>query len=255
MVEWAEEHFPQTDGRILDGTFCFTIAPSKRAHASYWRRSERFGPSNIPRCACASHDSPELITVLLSRDETVGTGNGQLLFAFSAAGYTSLTGIDYSPLSIQLANDILAARAVPESEHTLSDPPPCFFVADILQVALGKEVGGVTGQQWDLITDKGTYDAVCLSDEQREGKSLQALYVESIARLLPKGGIFLITSCGSHVSRVCVNWEAMSDSSIAGNWTQAELEKAFVSDATGASRALIASDKPISSQLVSKQSM
>lgn len=106
-----------------------------------------------------------------------------------------MTGIDYSPLSIQLANDILGARAAPDSEHTLSDPPPRFFVADILQVALGQEVDGVTGQQWDLITDKGTYDAVCLSDEKREGKSLQALYVESIARLLPKGGIFLITSC------------------------------------------------------------
>ncbi|TKA51348.1 hypothetical protein B0A53_05279 [Rhodotorula sp. CCFEE 5036] len=160
MVEWAEEHFPQTDGRILD----------------------------------------------------VGTGNGQLLFAFSAAGYTSLTGIDYSPLSIELANDILKARSAPESEHTIADPPPRFFVADILQVALGEKVQGVSDETWDLITDKGTYDAVCLSDELREGKSLRELYVESIARLLPKGGIFLITSC---------------------NWTQAELEKAFVSSRTG----------------------
>ncbi|BGP56520.1 hypothetical protein JCM8202_004584 [Rhodotorula sphaerocarpa] len=160
MVEWAEEHFPQTDGRILD----------------------------------------------------VGTGNGQLLFAFSAAGYTSLTGIDYSPLSIRLANDILQTRAAPDSEHELSDPPPRFFVADVLDAALGRDVPGVTGERWDLITDKGTYDAVCLSDETREGKSLRELYVESVARLLPSGGIFLITSC---------------------NWTQAELEKAFVSAETG----------------------
>ncbi|GAA5860852.1 hypothetical protein JCM3774_003164 [Rhodotorula dairenensis] len=160
MVEWAEEHFPKTDGRILD----------------------------------------------------VGTGNGQLLFAFSAAGYTSLTGIDYSPLSIELANDILRVRSAPDSEHALSQPPPRFFVTDILQVALGEQVPGVSGEKWDLITDKGTYDAVCLSDEVRVGKSLRELYVESIARLLPQGGIFLITSC---------------------NWTQAELEKAFVSSRTG----------------------
>ncbi|GAA5895398.1 class I SAM-dependent methyltransferase [Sporobolomyces salmoneus] len=179
MVEWAEEHFPQTEGRILD----------------------------------------------------VGTGNGQLMFAFSSAGYTSLTGVDYSPLSIQLAQSILESRlsastttasaaaqdddSEDEDHHeqpTLSSPPPNFFTADILEVALDKPVSGVTGETWDLITDKGTYDAVCLSDETREGKRLQDLYVESIAKLLQKGGIFLITSC---------------------NWTQAELEKAFVNDKTG----------------------
>ncbi|GAA5902059.1 hypothetical protein JCM5296_007566 [Sporobolomyces johnsonii] len=169
MVEWAEEHFPQTNGRILD----------------------------------------------------VGTGNGQLLFCFSSAGYTSLTGIDYSPLSIQLAQSILSARlsaaSAPSDEDEsssspLANPPPRFFTADILDVALGKEVAGVTGEQWDLITDKGTYDAVCLSDELKDGRSLRELYVEAVAKLLPQGGLFLITSC---------------------NWTQAELEKAFVSQQTG----------------------
>ena len=55
----------------------------------------------------------------------------------------------------------------------------------------------MTGEHWDLITDKGTYDAVCLSDETKEGRRLQDLYVESVAKLLQKGGIFLITSCES----------------------------------------------------------
>jgi hypothetical protein len=136
------------------------------------------------------------------------------MFAFSSAGYTSLTGIDYSPLSIKLAQSILESRLSSASSSTttsngdddeeegddrsqpkLSSPPPKFFSADILEVALGNSVSGVTGEKWDLITDKGTYDAVCLSDETREGKRLQDLYVESIAKLLEKGGIFLITSC------------------------------------------------------------
>ncbi|GAA5825137.1 hypothetical protein JCM11251_006114 [Rhodosporidiobolus azoricus] len=172
MVEWAEEHFPQQDGRILD----------------------------------------------------LGTGNGQLLFAFSKAGYTSLTGVDYSSLSIELAQSILSARlaAVSSSDDdeadndapSLASPPPRFFVADILDIGLGKDVEGVTGkgEQWDLVTDKGTYDAVCLSDETRDGQSLRELYVATVSRLLPKDGLFLITSC---------------------NWTQAELEKAFVSEKTG----------------------
>ncbi|GAA5908788.1 hypothetical protein JCM6882_008207 [Rhodosporidiobolus microsporus] len=171
MVEWAEEHFPQQDGRILD----------------------------------------------------LGTGNGQLLFAFSAAGYTSLIGVDYSSLSIELAQSILTARLSAASSSTeddddeapsLASPPPSFFVADMLDVAVGKTVEHVNaeGEHWDLITDKGTYDAVCLSDETREGKSLRELYVATVSRLLQKDGLFLITSC---------------------NWTQAELEKAFVSEETG----------------------
>lgn len=145
----------------------------------------------------------------------VGTGNGQLMFAFSSAGYTSLTGIDYSPLSIQLARSILETRLSSSTSATsdndlnedqeadahaqpkLSQPPPNFFQADILEVALDRSVAGVTGEHWDLVTDKGTYDAVCLSDETKEGKRLQDLYVDSISRLLQKGGIFLITSCES----------------------------------------------------------
>ncbi|GAA5825217.1 hypothetical protein JCM3770_001834 [Rhodotorula araucariae] len=169
MVDWAEQHFPQLDGRILD----------------------------------------------------VGTGNGQLLFALSAAGYTALTGIDYSPLSIELARAILAARvassaADDDEEHAgVASPPPAFHTADILDVALGRPVEHVTpseNEPWGLVTDKGTYDAVCLSDERREGRTLQELYIVSIARLLRAGGLFLITSC---------------------NWTQAELEKAFVTPETG----------------------
>ena len=137
------------------------------------------------------------------------------MFAFSSAGYTSLTGIDYSPLSIQLARSILETRLSSSTSATsdndlnedeeadahaqpkLSQPPPNFFQADILEVALDHSVAGVTGEQWDLVTDKGTYDAVCLSDETKEGKRLQDLYVDSISRLLKKGGIFLITSCKS----------------------------------------------------------
>jgi hypothetical protein len=135
------------------------------------------------------------------------------MFAFSSAGYTSLTGVDYSSLSIQLAQSILESRLsasssvststspseeedeVDRSQLTLSDSPPKFFVADILEVALDKHVSGVTGEKWDLITDKGTYDAVCLSDETRDGKRLQDLYVGAISKLLEKGAIFLITSC------------------------------------------------------------
>jgi len=204
MVEWAEEHFPQTDGRILDGTgnHCYIFSTRSRS-------------------LTRSHSSPLTSSTLSS--STVGTGNGQLLFCFSSAGYTCLTGIDYSSHSIDLAQSILASRTSSATstsdlnddqdedspqQAALSDPPPTFFVADILDVASDKEVKGVTGEQWDLITDKGTYDAVCLSDETKEGRRLQDLYVESVAKLLGKGGIFLITSCESELRSLLV-WSSV----------------------------------------------
>lgn len=48
--------------------------------------------------------------------------------------------------------------------------------------------------------DKGTYDAICLSDEEREGKRIGELYPLAVSRLVQKGGYFLITSCESSVS-------------------------------------------------------
>jgi len=197
------------------------------------------------RSLTRSRWSPLIVSTL--SPYIVGTGNGQLLFCFSSAGYTCLTGIDYSSHSIDLAQSILASRTsstISTSDSTadededspqqaaLSDPPPTFFVADILDVALDKEVKGVTGEQWDLITDKGTYDAVCLSDETKEGRRLQDLYVESVAKLLDKGGIFLITSCESEF-RSLLPLNRFEHLGPTGNWTQTELEKAFVNDKTG----------------------
>jgi SAM-dependent methyltransferase len=169
MVEWAEEHFPQQDGRILDGSSFFASLPPSFSLPLTW-------PSS-----------------------TVGTGNGQLLFAFSSAGYTSLTGVDYSTSSIELARSILSARLAASSSPSTddNDDEPRFFVADVLDVALDKDVEGVTGEKWDLVTDKGTYDAVCLADETKDGRSLRELYIASVSKLLQKDGLFLITSCAS----------------------------------------------------------
>ncbi|SCV73538.1 BQ2448_7464 [Microbotryum intermedium] len=135
----------------------------------------------------------------------LGTGNGQLLFRFSEEGYASLTGIDYSPSSIELAQSILST-----SEQ---DPRPSinFFVADVLSAEPDSRLND---QGWKVLFDKGTYDAVCLNDEvdPKQGKRIGELYPMAVARLLDQGAFFLITSC---------------------NWTRAELEKAFITAETG----------------------
>lgn len=200
----------------------------------------------------------------------VGTGNGQLLFAFSSAGYTSLTGVDYSSSSIELAQSILSARlsaaSSPENtdeedeeeQKSLASPPPNFFVADVLEVALGEKVQGVTDEKWDLVTDKGTYDAVCLADETREGRSLRELYIASVAMLLPTDGIFLITSCAYTLLSFLVLSGHADQNSLTGNWTQPELEKAFANASTGSFSFLVppsGADRPPSSAPSSSHSL
>ncbi|KAK4048992.1 Protein-lysine N-methyltransferase efm4 [Microbotryomycetes sp. JL221] len=105
---------------------------------------------------------PDTATPILD----VGTGNGQLLFALAEAGYTSLTGVDYSAPSTQLAQSIAVAREV--------EPRPTFITGDILSQSA--RIEGVTDRQWRLITDKGTMDAICLSDEQHDGRRIGQLY-------------------------------------------------------------------------------
>ncbi|KDE07726.1 hypothetical protein MVLG_02000 [Microbotryum lychnidis-dioicae p1A1 Lamole] len=153
MVEWVQEHVPQTDANLLD----------------------------------------------------LGTGNGQLLFRLSEEGYTSLTGIDYSLSSIELAESILSS--------TTQHPKPSinFFVSDILSPDPDPRL---TQKRWKVLLDKGTYDAICLSDQvdPKEGVRIGELYPKAVAGWLDEEAYLLITSC---------------------NWTRAELEKAFITPQTG----------------------
>ncbi|SCZ95017.1 BZ3500_MvSof-1268-A1-R1_Chr11-3g03547 [Microbotryum saponariae] len=182
MVEWVQEHVPQTDANLLD----------------------------------------------------LGTGNGQLLFRLSEEGYTSLTGIDYSPSSIELAESILSS--------TTPDPKPSinFFVSDILSHDPDPRL---TQKRWKVLLDKGTYDAICLSDEidPKEGVRIGELYPTAVAGLLDEEGYFLITSCTLSLRRKDELFFLLRTAdpfiahgtSLTGNWTRAELETAFITPQTG----------------------
>ena len=121
----------------------------------------------------------------------LGTGNGHLLFTLHEQGYSHwrLHGIDYSSDSIELAKAIARHRSIDDIT---------FEVSDFIKTQYG-ELG------WDLILDKGTFDAICLSDEKvagADGRTLGEVYPERVTRLLKPGGTLLVTSC---------------------NWTQEEL--------------------------------
>ncbi|KAI8980314.1 S-adenosyl-L-methionine-dependent methyltransferase, partial [Pilobolus umbonatus] len=115
----------------------------------------------------------------------LGCGNGHLLLELSNEGYRQLTGIDYSPSAIQLAQSIAKQRECEWIKYQTVD-----FLND---------------QQWyshpfKVVMDKGTYDAISLHPDQVAAKKSgeegpRERYVSAVRELIDSEGLFLITSC------------------------------------------------------------
>lgn len=134
----------------------------------------------------------------------IGSGNGHLLLSFAKRGFTNLQGIDYSEYAVKLGEALLQQNEVRAS----------FDRVDFLDSA----------DQWiqesqvsfDLLLDKGTFDAISLmpsdsSDKQAHFEHVKGLCAKFKASLMalwkdPLLGRFIITSC---------------------NWTREELEHLF----------------------------
>ena len=121
----------------------------------------------------------------------VGSGNGTLLFGLLDAGYDPITlsGIDYSRGAVSLAKEIANKRGGGAPSISFSE---CDFLKDepkVLDSTQGASEPGV----WDVLMDKGTYDAIALGQKDENGKSPVEKYPGRVTRLLKPGGYFLIT--------------------------------------------------------------
>jgi len=123
----------------------------------------------------------------------VGSGNGTLLFALADADYdpSLLCGIDYSADAVNLARAIATtsdtgdAITFAECDFLTTDPPRLQHMPPTEQPP----------DIWDLLLDKGTFDAIALAEKDEDGKSPAARYPARVGRLLKPGASFLITSC------------------------------------------------------------
>ncbi|KAH8325033.1 hypothetical protein KR074_002446 [Drosophila pseudoananassae] len=118
----------------------------------------------------------------------LGCGNGMFLVGLANEGYEQLTGVDYSANAVELAKNIAQ-----DNELKIT-----YKVADLTQPQ--NELGA-----FDVVHDKGTYDAVSLCPDNAKEK--RALYLATVKKLLSSAeSLFVITSC---------------------NWTEEELVQSF----------------------------
>lgn len=153
----------------------------------------------------------------------LGTGNGSMLFALRDDDWQGeMLGVDYSEASVELARRVEKQRLEDSDEPTAATR---FETWDLLggeyrddiwpasvidnEDASLKPESTLHRLAWDVVLDKGTFDAISLSGEtDSQGRRIVEGYRDRIKPLLIRGkGLLIITSC---------------------NWTQDELIKWFV---------------------------
>ncbi|KAL8787904.1 MAG: hypothetical protein Q9213_001931 [Squamulea squamosa] len=140
------------------------------------------------------------ITPPLSKSSTtfldLGTGNGEMLFLLRSEGgfKGNMLGIDYSPASVELASRVAKQKGYKSEEVG-------FREWDILAAE------GWQGGEFDVVLDKGTFDAISLNEETDGlGRRVCEGYKEKVVGMVKMGGRLLVTSC---------------------NWTESELREWF----------------------------
>lgn len=154
----------------------------------------------------------------------LGTGNGHLLFRLRMGEEDSdddddgielqgkgwkgrMMGVDYSQKSVEFARRI----AESQDQGPGSDEHIEFSHWDLMNASpSGIVLEGPTEHGWDVVLDKGTFDAISLSEEKdSEGRRICEGYKSRVVPLIKVGGLLLITSC---------------------NWTEDELQSWFQGD-------------------------
>ena len=65
----------------------------------------------------------------------------------------------------------------------------------------------------DLVVDKGTLDAIGLA---ADGDAARTKYAATVARLLPRGGLFVITSCNATADELAAEFTGSGDGGAEG---------------------------------------
>ena len=139
-----------------------------------------------------------------SRFLDLGTGNGHMLFRMREAEDDEeepwcgeMVGVDYSEASVQLAQRITAQKQALDSEALGSYQWECWNF-------LVSPPGAWLMDGFDVVLDKGTFDAISLMEYQSSSQHPCDSYRQKVTPLLRPHSFLVVTSC---------------------NWTKEELQE------------------------------
>ena len=127
----------------------------------------------------------------------LGCGNGVTCLHLLGEGFSNVTGVDYSPEAIELAKKIAAKHGYTTTQIKLE-------ICDILADPADAAAFPLHGRKFDVLFDKGTYDAVSLDPEG--ARRQRDKYIDNVRGMMNDAAFLVITSC---------------------NWTKDELVRHF----------------------------
>lgn len=145
-----------------------------------------------------------------SRFLDLGTGNGHMLFELREPDDEGqrwegdLVGVDYSEASVQLA------RRIAEQKH---DEPQ----GDVVQLhferwdLLQESPGDWLAEGFDVVLDKGTFDAISLMEHDGTSDHPCEIYRAKVAPLIKPNGFLFVTSC-NWTRQELLQWLVAGDS-------------------------------------------
>lgn len=119
----------------------------------------------------------------------IGCGNGMMLIELYREGYQNLTGVDYSANAVQLASQIAIDQNMNINYRVVD-----LLNADDINVTFPNKT-------FDIVHDKGTYDAISLHPENPGLKRIT--YLENIWNLTSDNGFLILSSCNWTESELC----------------------------------------------------
>ncbi|KAK6454568.1 methyltransferase domain-containing protein [Scheffersomyces xylosifermentans] len=133
----------------------------------------------------------------------VGTGNAHFMVEFAEqvveecdlASSFAHTGIDYSPDSVEFAQQVIDKKL--EENEAIGEKHK-FTVEQVDVLQKNCEFLAKNKERFDILVDKGTLDAIALSQvplEEFDGKKPFNVYASQVSQVMKKGSILLITSC------------------------------------------------------------
>lgn len=103
--------------------------------------------------------------------------------------FKNLTGIDYSASAIELSKQIAADQNI-------------LIAYEVLDLLSSNEIKQRLGdKKFDIVHDKGTYDAVSLHPDDPAVK--RNLYIENVYNITADDGLFILSSCNWTEDELC----------------------------------------------------